>query len=218
MESKGNVNKSYNLKNKFLVLFGVFFSHLFTSMVLLTPLYISWFCCFRQDKAQVFLHVSEIFSLPWQLYRGIWGCWRYFRCLSHPHGIIKYGTGAIGTLFTESQNYWGWRDLFLDGLAHGQCLGGLPGSILYGFGHIRKHYQCSIFGQILKEAKIADHLRVIHGCFKYLVHKHLMSEFPSLLQWNLPFLGICSVKRTENWFWSLRSSAYNWKHIFLQTF
>lgn len=63
-----------------------------------------------------------------------------------------------------------------------------------------------------KQNSSTDHLRIICGCFKCLAPKHLMSEIHSLLQWNLVFLGICSVRRTEDWFWSLRSSAYNWKH------
>lgn len=97
----------------------------------------------------------------------------------------------------------------MDGLSQGQCLGGLVGSIFYVFGHKRRHRQWNIFGQVLKEAEIADHLRIICGYLKCVVHKHLMAEILFPLQWNLVLLGICSGKRTESWLGSLSSSAWN---------
>lgn len=81
----------------------------------------------------------------------------------------------------------------MDGLSYRQCLGGLVESFFSVFGH-----QWNIFGQVVKEAEIAHHLRITCGYLKYVVHKHLMTEILSLLQWNLVLLGICSGKRTES--------------------
>lgn len=71
--------------------------------------------------------------------------------------------------------------LFLDSLSYGQHLGGLVGSIFYVFVHKRRHRQQNIFGQILKGAEIADHLRIICGYLKYLVHAAVESG----IAWNL---------------------------------